>query len=342
MFCVECGSEGELYKSLCRQCYLEKNRFITLPKTVDVVMCPHCGARQKGKGWTQSDSDNMELLVKDIIIENAKLHDDVEGFEINITLDHENETNMDAKVISQAELSGLKAREEHKVRLRIRPQVCPECSRQEGGYWEAKVQLRGSEKGLNKEEEERALDVVESLVVSREKERGAFVTKMERMHGGLDFYLGSNSLGKLVSKELAQTFGGSVKESHKLVGRKDGKDVYRTTHAVRMSQFSLDDFVRIDEQIFQVKKTSPDSVLLRALESGKDFWFHYPDLERVKMIGGKELVKDMVVVSRSEGEIQVLDPDNLKTEVVLVPSGFDTGTESVRIMKCEIGYFFVE
>jgi nonsense-mediated mRNA decay protein 3 len=342
MFCVECGSEGELYKSLCRQCYLTKNRFIILPKTVDVIRCPRCGARQKGKGWTQSDSGDLELLVKDILMENAKLHDDVEDFEINVTLDYESETNMNAKVTSQAELSGLKAQEEHKVRLRIRPQVCPECSRQEGGYWESKVQLRGSDKGLNKEEEERALDVVESLVESREKERGAFVTKVEKMHGGLDLYLGSNSLGKLLSKELAQTFGGSVKESHKLVGRKEGKDVYRTTYAVRMSQFSMDDFVKIDEQIFQIKKISSDSVLLRALESGKDFWFHYPDLEKAKIMGGCDLVKDMVVVSRSEGEIQVLDPDNLKTVVVLVPLGIDTKSESVKVLKCEAGYFLVE
>lgn len=284
----------------------------------------------------------MELAVKDIIKENAKQHDDVVGFDISITLDYQNETNMDAKVISQAELSGLKAQEEHNVRLRIRPQICPECSRQEGGYWEAKVQLRGSEKGLNKEEEERAMDKVESMVVSREGEKGAFVTKVERMHGGLDFYLGSNSLGKLVSKELAQTFGGSVKESHKLVGRKDGKDVYRTTYAVRMSQFSVDDFVKLDEQIFQVMKVSSDSALLRALESGKDFWFHYPDLERAKVMGGCELVKDMVVVSRSEGEIQVLDPDNLKTVVVLVPLGIDIKTESVKVLKCEAEYFLVE
>lgn len=342
MFCVECGSEGELYKSLCRKCYLSKNRFVTFPKAIDVVMCPQCGSRQKGKGWIQSDSENIEMLVKDVIIENAMLHNDVEGFEINITLDYENETNMDATVISQAEVSRLKALEEHEVRFRIKPQVCPECSRQQGGYWEAKVQLRGSKKGLNKDEEDRALDMVESLVASREKERGAFLTKVERIHSGLDFYLGSNNMGKLVSKELAQTFGGSVKESHKLVGRKDGKDVYRATYAVRMSTFRVDDFIRVDEQVFHVTKISPDGVLLRALESGQDLWFHHPDLERVKIIGGKELVKDMVVVSRSEGEIQVLDPDNLKTIEVLLPPGFDASSESVKVMKCEAGYFLVE
>jgi len=342
MFCVECGSEGELHKGLCRQCFIEKNILVTLPKNIDVLMCPHCGSRQKGKGWVQSDFENIELVVKEVISENAKTHDEVEDFNISVNLNLEDENNILVNVVSEAEVGEWKGAEEHAVRFRIKPQVCPECSRQQGGYWEAKVQLRGADKGLNLEEEERAMDIVDSLFASKEKDRGAFLTKVERMHGGLDFYIGSNSMGKLVSKELASAFGGSVKESHKLVGRKDGKDVYRKTYSVRMSQFKTEDFVRIDEQVFQVKKISSDSALLRALESGKDFWFHYPDLDRAKIIGGNELIKDMVVVSRSEGEIQVLDPDNLKTIEVLLPPGYDASSESVRVMKCEAGYFLVD
>jgi nonsense-mediated mRNA decay protein 3 len=85
------------------------------------------------------------------------------------------------------------------------------------------------------------------------------------MHGGLDFYLGSSSLGKLVSRALSQAFGGTIKESHKLVGRKEGKDVYRTTYSVRLSDFRIGDFVRVDKQVFQVKKISTDSLLLRTM-----------------------------------------------------------------------------
>ncbi|UCF08677.1 MAG: hypothetical protein JSW28_03025, partial [Thermoplasmata archaeon] len=236
---------------------------------------------------------------------------------------------------------GLRAREEHEARLRIKPQVCPECSKQQGGYWEAKVQLRSSGRGLNEEEFEKALEHVDNLLVKREKDRGAFLSKVEKIHEGVDFYLGSKHVGKMVARELAALFGAQMKESHKLVGRKDGKDVYRTTYAVRISGFRVDDFLQVDEQVFCVKKISPDGVLLRALESAKDIWFHFQDLGRAKILGGKELVKDMVVVSRSEGEIQVLNPDNLKTVDVLLPPGFNAGGENVKVMKCEAGYFLV-
>ena len=91
-----------------------------------------------------------------------------------------------------------------------------------------------------------------------------------------------------------------------------------------------------------MRKLSSDGILIRALESHKDMWFSSSDLEKAKLIGGSEIIKDMVVVSKGENEIQVLDPDNLKTVDVLLPPGLKINGESVAIAKCEAGYFFIE
>ena len=145
-----------------------------------------------------------------------------------------------------------------------------------------------------------------------------------------------------MSKKLASEFGGNVKESGELMGKKDGKDVYRMTYAVRLIGFRAGEFLQMDEQTFQVRKISSDGILLRALESGSDFWFSSADLEKAKSLGGPEMIKEMVVVSRGKNEIQVLDPDNLRTIDVVLPKGYDASSESVKILKCELGYFFVE
>ncbi len=50
----------------------------------------------------------------------------------------------------------------------------------------------------------------------------------------------------------------------------------------------------------------------------------------------------MVVVSKGEKEVQVLDPDNLKTVDVLLPPGSRISGDSVAIAKCEAGYFYIE
>jgi nonsense-mediated mRNA decay protein 3 len=339
MFCVECGKEGELYKGLCRECFLSKNVFVSIPNNIDVEVCGRCGSRRKGKSWVYSEEENF---IEDVIRENAVINQDVKDFDVHTIPEFEDENNINVSAITHADIHGLKAEEELETKIRIKKAVCPECSKQAGGYWEAKVQLRGSGKGLSEEDFRKAMELVDSLVASRErKDKSAFLTKVEKIHNGLDFYIGSKSFGRIVTEELAGKFGGQIKESHKLVGRKDGKDVHRTTYAVRLLEFRFGDFLQLDEQVFQVKKLSSDSVTLRTMESGKNIRFAFKDLEKAKMIGGKELVKDMVVVSKSENEIQVLDPDTLKTVEVLVPEGFKVEEESVKVMKCGAGYFLV-
>jgi len=224
MFCVECGKEGELYQGLCVECFLAKNVFIKIPKNIDVEVCAHCGARKKGKSWVPYEGED---IIEKVLIENAKCHKDVADFNIHLKSDFEDESNVSVSVLTHANVLGLKAEEEHDTRIRIKRVVCDECSKQHGGYWEAKVQLRGSKRGLSEKDLEKAMELMDSIVVNREKkDKSAFVTKVEEIHNGLDFYLGSKNLGKAISKGLANEFGGEVKGSHKLVGKKDGKEVY--------------------------------------------------------------------------------------------------------------------
>ncbi len=276
------------------------------------------------------------------MIENAKSHKDITDFDVHIKSDFEDENNVIVSVITHVNVLGLKAEEEHDTRIRIKRVVCDECSKQHGGYWEAKVQLRGSKRGLSEVDLEKALEMVDQIVVSREKkEKSAFVTKVEEIHNGLDFYLGSKNLGKAISKGLANEFGGEVKESHKLIGKKDGKDVYRTTYSVRALDFRSGDFIQLNGKVMKLLSLSTNKVHLRSLETGENISLKPEELEKAKLLGGKEIIKDMVVVSRSEKEIQVLDPETLKTVDVLLPRNFEVNGESVKIIKSEVGYFLV-
>ncbi len=339
MFCVECGKEGELYQGLCVECYLAKNVFIKVPKNIDVEVCAHCGARKRGKSWISYEGED---IIKKVVIENAKSHKDITDFDVHIKSDFEDENNVIVSVITHVNVLGLKAEEEHDTRIRIKRVVCDECSKQHGGYWEAKVQLRGSKRGLSEVDLEKALEMVDQIVVSRErKEKSAFVTKVEEIHNGLDFYLGSKNLGKVISKGLANEFGGEVKESHKLIGKKDGKDVYRTTYSVRALDFRSGDFIQLNGKVMKLLSLSTNKVHLRSLETGENISLKPEELEKAKLLGGKEIIKDMVVVSKSEKEIQVLDPETLKTVDVLLPRNFEVNGESVKIIKSEVGYFLV-
>lgn len=339
MFCVKCGKEGELFESLCSECYLSKNIFVAIPDNIDVELCGHCRKRRKGKIWI---ADNEEIFIEEILKENADIHPDVNDFDIHMTSEFEDENNIRVKAITHAHVQGLKAEEEHAAKIRIKRAVCPECSKQHGGYWEAKVQFRGSKRILSKDDLERAYDIVESIVGAREeKDKDAFITKIENIHDGLDFYLGSKSLGKTISKRLASEFGGELKESYKLIGKKDGKEIFRTTYSVRAQDFRVGDFIQQKNKVLEVQKISSNKILLRALDTGENISVKPDKLKEAKLIGGHEIAWEMVVVSRSENEIQVLDPDSLKTVDVLLPKGVDIIGEKVKVLKYETGYYLV-
>lgn len=340
MFCVECGKEGKLYQSLCSDCFLKKNTFISIPKVIDVEICVHCGQRRKGKGWLIFQEQDM---IRDVISENVKHPKNVTDFDLNLSSDFEDENNAVVKVETHAHVLGLKAPEEHETRIRIKKTVCRECSKLQGGYWEAKVQFRGSKRNLSQRDLDRALDLVDSIVKERgSKDKNSFISKIETMHGGLDFYVGSNSLGKIISKKLQLEFGAELKESQKLMGRKDGKDIYRMTYSVRVSDFRIGEFVELEGRVMKVLKLSPNRAILYVLDSGENISLGFEDIKSAKLLGGNEIVKDMVVVSKTESEIQVLDPDTLKTVDVLLPEGFGIAGEQVKVVKCDLGYFLVK
>ncbi|UCG68390.1 MAG: hypothetical protein JSV09_11320 [Thermoplasmata archaeon] len=337
MFCVECGKEGKLYQGLCDECYLAKNVFISFPDQIDVEVCNYCGARRKKRGWISTEDQN---LIEEIVLESAIHKEDVDDFDVHIKPKFEDEGNISVSVITHANVLGLKVQEEHKSSIRIKKSICEECSKQQGGYWEVKVQFRGSERGLTEEDLDKALEIVDLMVGEKEKkDRGAFITKIEKIHSGLDFFLGSKNLGKAISKKLASEFSGEIKESHKLIGRKDGKDVHRTTYSVRIPSYRAGDFVLFQGKLFKVLKVSMEKAFLRTLDSGENTFLSHKDLKESKIVGGSEIIYDMVVVSQSEKEIQVLDPDTLKTVDILKPRDFYVKSESVKVVKSEAGYF---
>jgi nonsense-mediated mRNA decay protein 3 len=337
MFCVECGFEGKLFQSLCSNCFLKKNVFITIPKSIDVEVCVHCGSWKKKKNWVTVEDED---LIREIILENLKRESNVSDFDMHITQDFKDERNINVDVITHSTVLGLKAEEKHSAKVRIKRTVCSECSKQQGGYWEAKVQLRGGKRSLDENELDWAQEVVDTEVSAREKKhRDAFISKVEEVHGGLDFYFGSNSLGKNISKRLASEFGGSIKESRKLIGRKDGKDIYRMTYSVRASDFRVGDFIELNSKVMKVLSISSNKAYLKSLVSWEDVHLKPEDLASAKLLGGEEIVKEMVIVSRSDSEIQVLDPDTLKTVDVLLPKGYNMDGETVMIVKYETDYF---
>jgi len=108
---------------------------------------------------------------------------------------------------------------ERPVRLDVTITTCPRCSRISGGYYEAIIQLRGDRKKCEKQ----AAMILKRLV------KKTFISKTEEKEEGIDIYVGDSKAVVGLMGEL----GVRALITKKLVGRDEGKTLYRTTFLVR-------------------------------------------------------------------------------------------------------------
>ena len=357
-FCVECGKdvEGdeELRGGLCLDCFVERNPVLAAPKVVDLVRCPSCGSVRRHGQWTppgdprrdrEEDEEALHQAVLDAAEDSFGVVDG--GLIRNAEMDLRGEGRAAYVVTARAEvgLMGGVVIGEAVTMVRIRGEVCPTCSRVAGSYYEALIQFRGArERPATRDELERARRHVEDEVARLSKvSRDVGITKMEEQHGGLDFFLTSQSAGAQIARSLSSMFNASSTSSTSVAGRKDGKDLVRVTHAVRLPELRPGDFVVLRGELFRVASaTGKEATVDPPVGTGRRRRLTREERVELRFVGDHSSTEEAVVVSLSGPEVQVLDPITLRTVELPVPTGFDPGDrETVLVLRVGDELFLV-
>ncbi len=337
MICVECGDESaSLLDGCCAKCYVKHTPILQVPEFLDLEFCAHCGARHVGSHWhdvaedmpiewIRQESSRQAIQVhselRNVVLEDEEIQQDAKHFKVN------------ARV--HGTLEGLPVSDEASFTTRVRRGVCDRCSRRMGGYWAALIQLRATDRHVSERELERS-----HKVVAEELHRGltsgnrlAFLQKESAMHGGWDYYIGDIDAARNVSRILQGRLNAKVQETAKLVGRRNGEDVYRVTFLVRIQLFAPGD-IAIDR----------DDTLLQiiAADAGRAQAHRFVDHrktrameDQIRRLGGPEILQDAIVVSQDAANIQVLDPDTLVAIDLPKPAGYNTDAETVSVLRFE-------
>lgn len=338
MFCVECGKEGELIGSLCEKCYSKKHVQPSVPDHVDLTLCAHCQAMQTDKGWEDVDSirqaaeaavENALLLPKEAKVSDFRVH-----------LSEKDEHNLEARIEVMLMIEGHEFSRELRTIVRIKRGSCTECSKQQGRYYEAILQVRGQERSLPKHLESEIERMVKDRVASmRKASREVFISKVEKVKGGLDFYFGTINSARSVSRELQDTFCADFKESSSLWGRRDGRDIYRMTYLVRLPGFSKGDIVLVDGKEYFVRGMSRGMIHGIDLVSGEGRSVKLSERAECSLSLSKPEIPKAVVLVEKEDELQVLDPDTMKPIEVKKPGRFSRKGDQIRLAKTKLGTY---
>ena len=334
MFCVECGKEAPIFRNgVCLHCYLNHTQFSKGPTILDLTMCPRCSAYKYKNTWLQEPfPEALKRHVSDAFHISPELTD----VEIR-TRCSEQDRILSCTVFISGVIEAQKITEQHPLTVRIRRNTCDVCSREAGGYYEAIVQIRAEQRTLSKSELHTLRSAVETLVQQFQEsgKRGLFITDIDEKREGLDFFISEKGTALSIAKKIQEQFGGTFKQSASTAGMKDSKQVYRMTYLIRVPAYRKADFFTLHESFFLIVSLHVNKVRAIDLSTWEEKIIEGKEILPSRILGGPELIKEMIVVSQSKKEIQLMNPKTYETLEVRKPTSFSTDAETIRTVKLD-------
>ncbi|WP_230741488.1 60S ribosomal export protein NMD3 [Methanooceanicella nereidis] len=310
LFCPKCGKETEA-EGLCTACFREEHVLFEVPQVLEVKICAKCPSYKVGEQWIDTKLETYEDLVKKATIKivdlAVKMNKEAESPRIKIFPEFINPNVLRVRVQAEAYVLGRHMSDEKEVEVRVRKETCDICSRIAGGYYEGIIQVRAQNRFPTKKEMGKALKIIYDVVKKAEKagDRLAFVTDEFDLPEGVDVYMGSVNCSRQASRAIVDDFGGTVLESPKLVGAKDGKDLYRVTFAVRIPEIVAGDIVNMHGKVVLVEKVGK-RISGTELSSGHST--SAPEDVKLEKLSNRSEAMSTVLVSEEGNSVQILDP----------------------------------
>jgi nonsense-mediated mRNA decay protein 3 len=205
LICPKCGRSEDQVKFIESFCVDDYPLNITVPQKEEFERCKRCGRMLFRGEWMAYDEKKLEKH----ILGKCKGEFSSASYDFG-----------QQKVRFTIERGGKTLKVDKLVPLLVRINMCRQCSQISGGYYQGIVQLRGDHARVQKY----AKLLVEIL------EKVTFISKNEEKDGGIDLYVGSS---KAVLAAVTR-LGERVRITKKLIGREEGKTLYRTTFAIRL------------------------------------------------------------------------------------------------------------
>ncbi len=239
---------------------------IEVPGGLKVRVCAQCLARHTGLRWEdppEGVGSIEELLVEYVLREleeNLRTLPDVDVRMEPLEVKGEPggpgaRVLVDLLAECKWEVGGETLTRKYHLEVPVVFALCDRCMKFRSGYYEAILQVRSLRGKLTEREREEIENFVTEATASLlERDPMAYISDVEYPEEGIDFYIGSLNAARKLARRLIDAYGGTVVESHKLVGfdRERGKRKYKAAISVRIPHFRKGDVLLVDGQPYLV------------------------------------------------------------------------------------------
>ncbi|VVB67769.1 NMD3 family protein [uncultured archaeon] len=342
--CPKCGLPAD--QGLCPQCTLESMEILDFPDLVEVTICSVCGSRQVKGNWQIPDSRSIEELASQAAVDSLWFHKEFETPKIELELGKVGATRYLARACVTGSFKGQPVQRRFEIPVRIKLVACDRCSRMAGNYFQSTVQVRGnSNRQLSEQEMEECKRTAESMADAgyRGGDQLSFIQEIKKVKGGLDIVLGSTRLGRHLAKALQESLGGRILESCKLVGRKDNRDVFRSTLLVRLPRLKRGDIVSFRGSLFEVTGFDGKTTQIASLREGRRSSLSEENAENVEILGNRADAQRATVISEDHDILEILDPETFRVALAPRPRDLEIKSgEEVAVVRTVNGFIVLE
>ncbi|MEW6723272.1 MAG: NMD3-related protein [Candidatus Micrarchaeota archaeon] len=202
LVCPKCGRTSDAVAFIEAFCIDDYPVRIEAPAKAEFERCTRCGRMRLRGEWTPFSEKK------------------VAGFILSRCRGEYESAEFDAERGAAVFTLRSGAKIARPVAVEMKKTICQQCSRIAGGYFEAIIQLRG----------DRAKQEKYAEMFLKRLDKVTFVTRTEEKDEGLDLYIGNSK----AVVEMMGKMGLKVLMTKKLVGRDQGKRLYRTTFLIRL------------------------------------------------------------------------------------------------------------
>jgi len=340
-FCPACGKNvdlGDTIDGICIDCFIKSASLLECRENDEVVICKRCGAFYDAE-WKISISEEDAVLK--YVSSRIKTSDELEEKTLDLTVERLDSNRVRVNGILNGKIKGKSIKKAFNCTVYIKYAICDSCSRISGGYYESILQIRANKRGLDDKEQYDIEKIVKDYVVKRyeEGDKKSFITKIEELDEGVDFYLGSKSVSRQICNVIRLKYGGEIQRSSKLVGVRDGKNLYRVTYSLRFFKISKGDVVFFKEKFIHAIKVAKN-IEGRDLKSGKTVTIEGSknNINSIKILGNIKDALDTDLLSIRGDKIKVVDPYTNKNVEILKPYFIDRiKNNKVEVIKTSAG-----
>ncbi|HID04244.1 MAG TPA: hypothetical protein EYP20_00400, partial [Aigarchaeota archaeon] len=263
--CVRCGREVDKLVDgrLCPKCYLELYGFGRPPAKLQLVVCTRCGSyRYQGRWFPAPGDGGLEDVAALVFQASFKPTEYTEYYRVeDVEIDYDAEQ---ALVRVAGRLQGMEHEDTivYSMPVVVQKQICPVCFQRAAGVPTAIVQIRGYDGRLSEDDRIAVEEIIDELGESIED----VIISVDELREGIDLKMLDQNAARNLAARLRSRLAARVKESHKVVGRRnDGRRVSRLTLSVRLPFFKPGTLVEYQGSLARVEEIDRGYVLVRQL-----------------------------------------------------------------------------